>query len=271
MIATRSAEWRERNPEKLAAYQAKAALKPRKPLDPAQRKIYQDRDKAKRLAREAEKPELAVAYSERMLAYGRNRRQGKADQISAQRAEHYARQRERLKADPDGEAAQTLREQRAMYHKAWNDRRRAALLALFGTKCNHCGITDPLVLQIDHVNSDGAEHRKRCAATGNGPRGYYNDIMARWDSGDFQCLCCNCNFRKRYTAQETNKGKRIAVGKRKRGPDGELTPALAPLWLRKRDLDTWAEESGVALPKGRPRYASEPKAVVKPDPTNNST
>ncbi len=62
--------------------------------------------------------------------------------------------------------------------------------------CAHCGINDLDTLTIDHINNDGAEHR-RMIGRGN---------ICRWlrrhnYPPDFQVLCYNCNY-KRFKNQK---------------------------------------------------------------------
>lgn len=62
----------------------------------------------------------------------------------------------------------------------------------YGNKCACCGEAEPTFLSIDHVNNDGAEHRKKIGI---------GHIFYRWiidhDFPDtMQLLCCNCNMGK---------------------------------------------------------------------------
>jgi len=61
-----------------------------------------------------------------------------------------------------------------------------------GYKCNICGESDAIVLQIDHIDNDGSKDRKRFK---NMPS-FYEHILA--NSPRVQLLCCNCNWRKEY-------------------------------------------------------------------------
>lgn len=63
-----------------------------------------------------------------------------------------------------------------------------------GYKCACCGETEYDFLTIDHVNNDGAEHRKRLTQKG----GMYRDIVKQgFPAGVYQVLCMNCNWGKR--------------------------------------------------------------------------
>ena len=84
---------------------------------------------------------------------------------------------------------------------AWSKKHRQKLwkqvFGHYGEKCACCGEAEPLFLTIDHVNNDGAAHRRSM------PDGRYStgERMYRWlrDNGfpyGFQTLCMNCNLGK---------------------------------------------------------------------------
>jgi len=62
-------------------------------------------------------------------------------------------------------------------------------------KCNICGFADIDCLAIDHINNDGAQHRKINRT------GYkiYCWLKKTNYPKDFQVLCCNCNWKKHKT------------------------------------------------------------------------
>lgn len=74
------------------------------------------------------------------------------------------------------------------------DRRSEALDALGGA-CLVCGEDDDVVLQIDHVNGDGGQERRR--------RSSYSILRAviNGEPG-YQLLCANCHVRKTRAAGE---------------------------------------------------------------------
>jgi len=81
------------------------------------------------------------------------------------------------------------------------DLRHNTIMAYGGYKCNCCGETEPLFLTIDHINNDGANHRRavKKSSPGNGKGG--STAVYKWlrDNGypkGFQILCMNCNFGK---------------------------------------------------------------------------
>lgn len=87
----------------------------------------------------------------------------------------------------------------------WANLRHEAIMAYGGYICKCCGITEPLFLTIDHVNNDGAKHRREIGyKTGNGKGA--SSATVRWLKKNnypegFQILCLNCNMGK-----ERNKG-----------------------------------------------------------------
>ena len=71
-----------------------------------------------------------------------------------------------------------------------------------GRECVRCGFGDVRTLQIDHVNNDGADHRRKHKA-GSGQ--YMADILrsVKANEGKYQILCANCNVIK--VAEEREK------------------------------------------------------------------
>lgn len=57
-----------------------------------------------------------------------------------------------------------------------------------GYKCQCCGETQEKFLTVDHVNNDGAKHRKNCRGSG-----IYRWIKKHNYPDNFQVLCYNCN------------------------------------------------------------------------------
>ena len=72
---------------------------------------------------------------------------------------------------------------------SYQQRRKAEVHKQLGDKCQQCGEKDPRVLQIDHVNSDGAKERKL------GRLELYKKVEDT--PHRYQLLCANCNWRKR--------------------------------------------------------------------------
>jgi len=60
----------------------------------------------------------------------------------------------------------------------------------YGGKCSRCDISEFIVLDIDHVNNNGAEHRKKFKTT------IYRQLAKENYPPGYQVLCANCHRRK---------------------------------------------------------------------------
>ena len=70
-----------------------------------------------------------------------------------------------------------------------------AYQAYGGYKCNCCGITERAFLSLDHINNDGAKHKRECKLrTGEQ---LYRWIVKNNFPPMFQVLCMNCQWGKR--------------------------------------------------------------------------
>jgi hypothetical protein len=72
---------------------------------------------------------------------------------------------------------------------AWNRRMQDAAIDAYGGFCACCGETERTFLQIDHVNDDGAEHRRMIKGARLAPWLRKNGYPE-----GFRVLCANCNF-----------------------------------------------------------------------------
>lgn len=66
-----------------------------------------------------------------------------------------------------------------------------------GYKCSCCGENIKEFLQIDHINNDGAKHRKSIFGEKNKNKPLYSWIIKNNFPPMFQILCANCNWGKR--------------------------------------------------------------------------
>ena len=69
--------------------------------------------------------------------------------------------------------------------------------ALFGGCCTVCGENDPRLLEFDHKNNDGAQHRKEIASGGRGfslVNWILNNPVQAKDKLDL--LCANCHAKR---------------------------------------------------------------------------
>lgn len=75
--------------------------------------------------------------------------------------------------------------------RRYRKKRRLEVVENYGGKCKCCGETEIKFLEIDHVNNDGAEHRKKL-----GSSNIYGWLRLQGYPKGFQVLCCNCNYAK---------------------------------------------------------------------------
>jgi hypothetical protein len=87
----------------------------------------------------------------------------------------------------------------------------AAYNAYGGFRCNCCGETTEAFLTIDHVNNDGAQHRKEVRI-----RAIYKWLQVNDYPEGFQILCYNCNIGK-----HRNKG--VCPHHQEKFPEGSET------------------------------------------------
>lgn len=106
------------------------------------------------------------------------------------------RQRKPLTPDERCEKNERQRKRRAEGSANYQLIRRE-IIRLLGDKCCRCGFSDLRALQIDHVNGGG--HRAR---SGLNYRTAMYDLVRALRAGqptpDYQLLCANCNWIKRY-------------------------------------------------------------------------
>ena len=82
--------------------------------------------------------------------------------------------------------------ERKRYRRRRQAREREQVFTHYGTSCSCCGATQRLT--IDHVDGDGAEHRRAMGNRG-GYRTYHWLVMNGFPAG-FQTLCEPCNLSK---------------------------------------------------------------------------
>lgn len=71
---------------------------------------------------------------------------------------------------------------------------RREMIAAYGGACTCCQESHPEFLSLDHVNGDGAEHRR---AVGENGQAQLLDLRNRgWPQEGYTVLCFNCNIAK---------------------------------------------------------------------------
>lgn len=94
--------------------------------------------------------------------------------------------------------AKTYREKHKEHLHKLQKRQRQSLkleaITYYGGKCDCCGEAEPLFLTIDHINNDGASHRKKVIKH---HRTYCWLKQNGYPIG-FQVLCWNCNLGKQH-------------------------------------------------------------------------
>lgn len=94
-----------------------------------------------------------------------------------------------------------LAQNRKTAREYWQNLRLQAMDAYGGRVCSCCGETELLFLTLDHINEDGAAHRREIArhSKGNG-KGAYPNVLGWMKRNNFppgfQVLCMNCNVGK---------------------------------------------------------------------------
>lgn len=78
---------------------------------------------------------------------------------------------------------------------AWRYRTRREAIKALGGKCTCCGERHFTMLDLDHVNNDGAKHRSE--ALGGNFKVYRQISNGETPQYKVQVLCCNCNQSKR--------------------------------------------------------------------------
>lgn len=80
-------------------------------------------------------------------------------------------------------------------------RLRSKLLITYGPKCVGCGFTDTRALTLDHVKNNGNQERKSL-----GERGVYQRALNASHASEYQILCMNCQFIKRFEGCKNSSG-----------------------------------------------------------------
>jgi len=122
---------------------------------------------------------------EKYNEYARNWREKNKDKINERIRKNYPKNKEKHNATRRIEKV-TFKERVYIFYSKGE------------IKCRCCGEKEMEFLVLDHINDDGAKHRKETGL--NGGLGLYRWIIKNNFPDIFQVLCHNCNWSKRHTS-----------------------------------------------------------------------
>lgn len=79
---------------------------------------------------------------------------------------------------------------------------RQAAFQHYGQSCNYCGEIIEIFLTIDHIENNGAEHRRQINTSGRAGSTTYAWLRRNNYPDGFQTLCYNCNCAKGIYSEE---------------------------------------------------------------------
>lgn len=79
--------------------------------------------------------------------------------------------------------------------KTYRQSQKETVLDHYGRFCACCGEDEPVFLSLDHINGDGAAHRRETRKRSGASM--YSLLIREGFPAGFQVLCFNCNFAKR--------------------------------------------------------------------------
>jgi hypothetical protein len=86
-----------------------------------------------------------------------------------------------------------VKEKARLFQKERARKLRSEILNAYGGECSCCGEKESQFLAVDHINNDGAQHRKQIGGTG---ALYLWLKKNNFPKDRFQLLCHNCNMAK---------------------------------------------------------------------------
>jgi len=79
-----------------------------------------------------------------------------------------------------------------LIHEKWRKNNKKVVMDHYGNKCSCCDETELKFLTIDHINDDGAKHRRKIGRKLTG-QDFYRWIIVNKFPKNLQILCFNCN------------------------------------------------------------------------------
>lgn len=131
---------------------------------------------------------------------------GKCRECKARYAREYRaknrdllRQKEKERHKKRRQDPKWVENERKRGREYWQNLRREALDA-YGGVCSCCGESEELFLTFDHVNNDGAEHRRELTGRSDNGKGASSATLSWMKKEGYpdsiQILCMNCNMGK---------------------------------------------------------------------------
>jgi hypothetical protein len=129
-------------------------------------------------------------------------REARLTRQRASKADFYERH-PNYKQDYDAAWREKNPDRQSAYMKKYNLKLKRQVMDAYGGHCACCGEIELVFLTIDHVEDNGAEHRREIAAAKGNSWGQAGSPTYRWlrDNGfpaGFQVLCANCNCGKQW-------------------------------------------------------------------------
>lgn len=137
-------------------------------------------------------------------------REKNRDRLLLQKKEYYSQHKEKMKEMARLRYIALGYENRSSYQRAMYQKHHAKRLASkkryleemremlfkhYGDKCSCCGESEKIFLTLEHLNNDGAFHRKQVRSMN--PVALILDLRKRgWPEQGYTILCFNCNLGK---------------------------------------------------------------------------
>jgi len=185
-----------------------------------------------------EQREKRKAYQRKWYAENRDRVNSYSRNWSKKHPEQRKETRRKYRQNNLEKVRKHSRELMVIKRKEWRD----AVLNHYGKECACCGEINQYFLTIDHVENNGAEHRKKL----NIPKGgssFYGWLVRNDFPKGFQTLCMNCNWGKRYygvcphhilePSETIPKGSRVKQPEARSIPRNRDDDIVRSLWQHK--------------------------------------
>ncbi len=155
--------------------------------------IQRDRDRWEKRRDEvnAKKRAKRAANPQPNREMQREWRRNNPESVKKSIEKHKEKTKERRKADPEFESRLLLL--RSFRRRRYYERIRAETLAGYGGKCFCCGESNPGFLTLDHVESDGAQHRREV-----GSPSLYRWAIKNNFPDVLRLACYNCNAGRQF-------------------------------------------------------------------------